>query len=381
MTKHRIEKEDVSGLSPKRRLMLRLAEAARLPELPQSPRLGKGYEIWPAGTVCADGTPYHGCLRLGCENKLMIAFSGGGVSVNEYTAARPQRLDADENSEMFYSERARFGDLILSRGVYGRSRKNSFRDWNVLFVPYASGDFHCGTADFPYTGIDGKPHVLHHHGYINFHALLDVAKRYVGHPDQIIVTGFSAGAFATGLLCDDICAAFPECHDVTACLDSALMHYDWNKTAHEVWKAPKAIADRLTGDEIVTDSLLALHEERPSVKILYCCSVRDAALTQMEAFLGARRWIPTRKDGEQFQESLLTLVDRLTRAIPDAGLFIFDMPDKRQKEKGLTQHCISGGASFDCKVDGYSYEEWLAAGVNGKPLRLGMEKLERKAER
>lgn len=381
MTKHRVEKEDTSGLTIGRRLMLWYAGVMRLPELPQDPRLGKGYEVWPTGAVSADGTPYHGCLRLGCENKLMIAFSGGGVSVNAYTAARPQRLDGDMNTEMFYSERVRFGDLMLSQGVYGRDRKNPLRDWNVLFVSYATGDFHCGTGDFAYEGVDGLPHVLHHHGYTNLHALLEIAKRYVSNPDQILVTGFSAGAFATALLTDDICESFPNCKDVTACLDSALMHYDWDKTAREVWQAPAKICDRLKGNEIVTDSLLALHESRPSVKVLYCCSARDAALTQMEAFLGDGRWIPTHEDGLRFQESLATLVGTLSDAIPNLGLFIFDTPDKGHKESRLTQHCISGGKNaFEDDVDGVCYVDWLASGLEGKPLRVGMEKLSGKAD-
>ena len=91
-------------------------------------------------------------------------------------------------------------------------------------------------------------------------------KELVPHPDQIMVTGFSAGAFATSLLTDDVVGQFPDCRNITACVDSALLLYDWQKVAREVWKSPEEIAARLTGNDLVADSLEALHTKRPEVK-------------------------------------------------------------------------------------------------------------------
>ena len=46
----------------------------------------------------------------------------------------------------------------------------------------------------------------------------------------------------------------------------ACVCHDWEGTP---------IAARLTGDEIVSDSLLALHKNHPEIKIMYCCSVQN----------------------------------------------------------------------------------------------------------
>lgn len=374
MTKRKTYKEDRSGWPLFNRILADYIELTRFPELPESPKLGKNYEYWPDGALCANGNPYHGCIRLGSSNKLMIGFSGGGVSVDEYTAARPQRIGG--KGEMFYSDDVRFGDIIPRIGTFGRSKKNPFRDWNLLFVPYATGDFHCGTGDFPYADLNGDPAVLHHHGYTNFQMLLTKIKELVPSPDQILVTGFSAGAFATSLLTDAVAAAFPKCRDITACVDSAMMHCDWQRVARDVWKAPKEISDRLTGTEIVTDSLLALHEKHPDIKILYCCSARDAALTQMETYLENGRWIPDRDDGIRFQEKLKEVLDSLQKSIPDMSIFIFDTPDKNSKASGLTVHCLCGsGAAFTTVSDGVTCSDWMIRGVNGEVLKLGLDKL------
>ena len=197
MSKRKTHKEDRKGWPLLNRLLADYIELTRFPELPERPKKGKNYEYWPEGALCANGNPYHGCIRLGSTNKLMIGFSGGGVSVDEHTAARPQRVGGQ--GEMFYSDDVRFGDVIPRIGTFGQSKKNPFRDWNLLFVPYATGDFHCGTGDFPYTDLDGNPAVLHHHGYTNFQLLLKKIKELVPNPEQILVTGFSAGAFATSL--------------------------------------------------------------------------------------------------------------------------------------------------------------------------------------
>ena len=90
-----------------------------------------------------------------------------------------------------------------------------------------------------------------------------------------------------------------------------MMHFDWQRVAREVWKAPEEIAARFTGDEIVSDSLLALHQNHPEIKIMYCCSVRDAALTQMEMYLEDGRWIPDKAAGMSFQRKLKEMLEKL----------------------------------------------------------------------
>ena len=110
-------------------------------------------------------------------------------------------------------------------------RKNPFRDWTFLVLPYASGDFHSGTGEYHY--MDGsKERVVYHNGYNNYSAFMNAAMPYVGNPDTLLVTGFSAGGFATSLLADDVIDRFPSAENITVCVDSSLLLYDgWHETA------------------------------------------------------------------------------------------------------------------------------------------------------
>jgi len=146
--------------------------------------------------------------------------------------------------------------------------------------------------------------------------------------------------------------------------------------AREVWKAPEEIAACLTGGEIVSDSLLALHKNHPEIKIMYCCSVRDAALTQMEMYLEDGRWVPDMAAGVSFQRKLKEMVENLQNEIPGLSTFLFDTPDKNSKDADLTVHCLCGSnAAFTTVVDGVSCADWMIRGVSGEVLKLGLELL------
>jgi len=66
---------------------------------------GTWIELRPEGIVSADGQPVYSEMRIGDENKVMILFYGGGVSVNAFTASHPftgALFTSDENG--FYTE-------------------------------------------------------------------------------------------------------------------------------------------------------------------------------------------------------------------------------------------------------------------------------------
>lgn len=375
MRKHKII-PDTGGWTLKDRLAYRLITAFRYGELPEKPAVGKGYEYWPQGAVTAENKPVYGCIRLGKENKLMLSFCGGGVSFDEYTAARPNK-PGNRDKQNFYAVEAETSDILLRTGTNGRSKKNPFCDWTVAVLPYTTGDFHCGRSDYPYTDLNGNPQILRHHGYINYRLLLEKVRELVPNPEKLIITGFSAGAFGTALLADDIIGEFPACHDVTVICDSAMMHNHWQTIAREVWDAPEEICARLTGTEIVTDSLIALHNKRPEVKIMYCCSSRDWALTQYVGYLEEDgNWNPTKETGDRFQKHLADMADALMAAIPEIGLFYFDKPEPDYKEADLTSHCIlAGSAAFTVREEGITAAEWMKKGVNGEMLKIGLAHL------
>ena len=58
----------------------------RYPELKKDPTIGKWYRVSDSVMKDSEGHSYHALFKKGSENKVMIYFAGGGVSINEETA-------------------------------------------------------------------------------------------------------------------------------------------------------------------------------------------------------------------------------------------------------------------------------------------------------
>lgn len=338
----------------------------RHPELKGEPETEKWYRITPDGTKSSDGSEWHGLIRIGTENKVVVYFFGGGVSINGHTS---------ERGKEFFATTAQVQDFVASGGIGSTSEENPFRDWTFLVLPYASGDFHSGTGEYHYT--DGsKEKVVYHNGYSNYSAFLDAAMPYVGNPDTLLITGFSAGGFATSLLADDVISRFPSADNITVCVDSSLLLYDgWHETAEKLWQSPSAIADRLISDNLVLDSLTALHNKRgDSVKILFDCSYRDDTLQEYQAYIRTGAMTRSKENGDLFQADLRKMVDGLRKNIPGAGIYIWKY--KEDPETHNTQHTIISSNVFDKLEDGVSAADWIYAAVNGNVQSHGLSLLD-----
>ncbi len=337
------------------------------PELKGEPEIGKWYRITPEGTRSADGSEWHGLIRIGRENKVVVYFFGGGASINGYTS---------ERGKEFFATTASVQDFVASGGIGSDAEKNPFKDWTFLVLPYASGDFHSGTGEYHYTDV-GKEKIVYHNGYNNYSAFIDAAKPYVGEPDTLLVTGFSAGGFGTSLLADDVIDRFPSAENITVCVDSSLLLYDgWHETAVDLWQSPEEISDRLTTDNIVLDSLTALYEKRgDSVKILFDCSYRDDTLMQYQSFIHTGKMDKTKALGDRFQADLSKMVAGLQANIPGVGIYIWNYGE--DPETHNTQHTIISSNVFDKLEDGVSVADWIYAAVNGDVQSHGLALLER----
>ncbi|QKJ18911.1 pectin acetylesterase-family hydrolase [Microbacterium hominis] len=367
------------------KILAPLLRARQFPALPASPRSGKWYRIAPPGAVSANGDVYHGSVRIGSENKLIIMFHGGGVSWNEYMAAHPASMYRKPTKPNFYaSESDLIADLVTTHGVGSRRNDNPFRDWSMISISYSSGDFHTGTADFPYTDASGEQQILHHHGYSNYRAVMSTAIEAIGaQPEQIVVTGFSAGGFGAALLTDDVMTQFPNCSDVTCCVDGGFMLYDgWRDAASTVWGAPSDIVERLHSENITLDALTALHRDHPhSARVLFISSTRDHALAEYWPFVAEGVMRADRASGDAFQRDLAVMCRQLQAAIPDTGIFIYDTPVpanlKDARAADLTQHCIISSRQADkVRVEGKTPLGWLWDAVNGHPATIGLSLLD-----
>lgn len=329
-------------------------------ELKGEPEIGKWYDIPVEEAKSSDGSEWHGIFRKGTENKVVVYFFGGGVSITPETS---------EGGKAFYATTMLAQDFVAQGGIGSSAEDNPFKDWSFIVIPYATGDFHTGTGIY-----EGKKTVFHT-GYNNYSAYIEQIKPYVGEPDTLLVTGFSAGGFATSLLADDVIDRFPSAENVTVCVDSSLLLYDgWHETAVTLWKAPTAISDRLTTNNLVLDSLNALHEKRgDSVKILFDCSYRDNTLMQYQSYIDNGKMDQTKELGDKFQQDLKEMVHGLQTNIPDVGIYIWSNGEDADTHN--TQHTIISSNVFDRLGNARSVGEWIFDAVNGDVGTYGIELL------
>ncbi len=330
------------------------------PVLKGEPEIGKWYEVTVDGAKSSDGSEWHGIFRKGTENKVVVYFFGGGVSITPETS---------EGGNKFFATNMTAQDFVAQGGIGSDTEDNPFRDWNFIVIPYATGDFHAGT------GVYEGNKTVYHTGYSNYSAYVEQVKQYVGEPDTLLVTGFSAGGFATSLLADDVIDRFPSADNVTVCVDSSLLLYNgWHDTAVNLWKAPTEISDRLTTNNLVLDSLTALHEKRgDSVKILFDCSYRDDTLMQYQSYIDSGKMDKTKELGDNFQRDLTEMVKGLQENIPDAGIYIWRFGEDANTHN--TQHTIISANVFDKLGNDRSVGEWIYDAVNGTVRSYGLDLL------
>ena len=197
-------------------IFMKLTFFKTFPKLEGEPEIGKWYDVPVEIAKSSDGSEWHGIFRKGSENKVVVYFFGGGVSITPETS---------EGGTEFFATNMMAQDFVALGGIGSNAEDNPFKDWSFIVIPYATGDFHAGTGIY-----EGKK-TVYHTGYTNYSAYVEQVKQYLGEPDTLLVTGFSAGGFATSLLADDVIDRFPSAENVTVSVDSSLLLYDgWRDT-------------------------------------------------------------------------------------------------------------------------------------------------------
>lgn len=361
----------------KARNFIKLLYANRPEDIPENPDKNKWYTYRPENAVCSDGEPYYSIMRIGPENKLMVLFCGGGVALDAFSAARPNSLNPSEEPTFYTGNTAVMGYFYGKSGIASNDKENNpFKNWSVVIVQYATGDFHCGTNSFEYDDAELGKGVCQHKGYMNYRAMLDKVCEYVPNPEKVVVTGFSAGGFGTALLTDDVMETFKECEDFTCLVDSAVFTYKgWHETAEKQWKAPEKICKKLVSDDLTLDCLLDLHKKYGNrVKIAFICTYRDALLAQMQNYTDGRDFVFDKEGGDNFQKVLKNFTEKLCSSVPEASVYLFDKPNAEVKDGNLTDHTIIVTDNvFEYSYKGHMLIDWIEAVISGKTQRIGLE--------
>jgi hypothetical protein len=160
------------------------------------------------GTQCGNGSQYKFFARRTGSPNVLFFFEGGGACWDYDTcsgragvlgAANPNGI-ADDYMTQFT---AKYVSPIVNGADPGlplRSRTDLVtKDWNIVYMPYCTGDVHIGNRAATYVDATGgqPPLPWKHSGFTNTTAAVQWAHQQFPTVSKLLVTGFSAGGTAT----------------------------------------------------------------------------------------------------------------------------------------------------------------------------------------
>lgn len=346
------------------------------PKLKENPTIGKWYSVSTSEMKDSEGNAYHALFKKGSENKVMIYFAGGGVSINEETARNDTYNTKMVQPDMLANITMNMGGL--ASGVEG----SSFENWSVVLFPYATGDFHAGTGEFHYTDQDGKEKILYHNGYINYTQAMQQLMERAGieNADTVVVTGYSAGGFGAALLADDVFTNyFPNAESKTVLVDSSLLlHNNWHTIATGVWQTPEEISDKLTGNNLTLDCLTALHQKYgDDINLLFDSSTRDGDLAKVQNYFDTGVMDVDEEKADRYQQILKNTIPQFQEA--GVSLFIWDGVPWYDDPRNMTAHTIISTPAVwvPFEEQEQSIAGWLTDAVNGIQKDYGLNLIEK----
>ena len=126
------------------------------------------------GASCSDGSPYRFFVnRTPFSNKTVVVFEGGGACWDQDSCTTSSLLGASNPNgiptDYMSSPIAQLMTPMTSRlSLLGTVQT---QQWNIVYMPYCTGDVHTGNKVGVYSEIDpDNPKVYHHRGALNTEA-------------------------------------------------------------------------------------------------------------------------------------------------------------------------------------------------------------------
>ncbi|WP_432995403.1 pectin acetylesterase-family hydrolase [Dactylosporangium sp. CA-233914] len=316
-------------------------------------------------------------MRRGKSNNLLIQFSGGGACWDATTASKPITFLSvlwgytRELKAYYFNSVTRLFPKALGGIADSHDAENAFRDWNIVFIPYSTGDLHIGDTTNTYTH-RGKPVSVHHNGRNNCLASLDWVFANFNDMDKVMVSGESSGAWASAFYAPTVAAHYAGQRIYCLSDGVGLTSDRWSELADTVWKADSSKNLGFTiGTDIFEDALLRRTDSASlNIKYLHSNTLYDDTLTRFSAALNHLP-IDTTAFIDEWAAGTAASVKRLDGSHLDYNYFLTDWGHNVKRH--TTQHTLTTSEYYKkCTADGLSFAEWLKVNViDDEKLSLG----------
>ncbi|MDF1563103.1 MAG: pectin acetylesterase-family hydrolase [Deltaproteobacteria bacterium] len=307
---------------------------------------------------CMDGSQTGFGIRMNpASDKLMIYLQGGGACFDRFTCATVANQNGFDGADF-----ASFASSNADRGIFDSTDPaNPVHDWNMVFVPYCSGDVHAGSA---FIGAQNRTQI----GWDNFRAALGRLVPTFEGASQVLLTGSSAGGFGAAL-------NFPQTQEAFGCtrvdlLDDAgpPMADDYLKPCLQAqWKdlwnleatLPADCADCFGADGGgIVNFMPYLAERYPGSNLGLLSSTGDQTIRTFFSYgYSADCSRPATMPAADFEAGLIDLRDRVMLGHSNAASFY---------ERG-DFHTFLGSNPGGHSVEGVDLNTWIGALVAHDP--------------
>lgn len=314
--------------------------------LPSRAELDEGWnQISPGGeTTCAFGTPYSFFVRNTDSDKVLIHFQGGGACWDEETC----------NPDNSYFTRA-VGDLedgFYTEGIFDFDNPaNPVGDYNMVVVSYCTADIHTGNQSVAYN----DDWTIEHMGAVNSNVVLDWVFENYPDPEDVVITGCSAGAYGALYHSRTIMERYNDLR-IRQLADSGvgIITSDWEGltawgTYNSLTGEFAEVAPSIDPADFNNALLMATAAEFPQNRFAHYTTNGDIVQTGFYFLMGGIGWTG------QMNERLATLNDE----VPNFASYI----------AGGDEHCVLPLAGFyEFASDGVPFVDWFGAYVAGEDV-------------
>lgn len=331
--------------------------AAEPPLLADFSDLTPGWNtLIPGGdTICSDGSEYRFFVKQGDPQKLMFYLEGGGACWDN--------LNCDPDLRPSYQVNLANTDSSRAHGILAFDEiRNPFADYTVVYVPYCSGDVHLGDSEQHYQtpALDGHAaHDLHvrHRGWVNARSALDWTVAHVFSPQQIFVTGSSAGSIPSPFYAVKLAEQYPSAA-VTQLGDASGGYRGFaNFNPYEVWHTDRVVADLPYISSIPANQFSFHHlyigaaQVNPRIRFASYDNAEDDVQKQFLALGGT----PTASLQPLLEQNLA----EITSAIPGFRYYVAG---------GAMHTILLRPEVYTYEVNGTRFVDWLAGLESGAPV-------------
>ena len=321
--------------------------------------------------MAADGSDYRVYAKTGSSDNLIIYFGGGGVTWDANSAVNPitvtKYLFGGGDTGTYFRSIPSYFPTTLGGILDANNPENPFTDWNVVMIPYATGDFHAGTGIQTLTADDGTVTEMHYNGQENVRLALEWIGKNMIDPDKLLIAGASAGSFGAAFHTPEIAQRYPDSQIYQFSEGDQLPSPKWPDVTDDLWDAHweqtfgYAPGDNLYETAVVANRALLGDE----IVFLDSNTTRDGTLIGFASLIND---VPP--DADAWSAAMRASMKRLSETVPNYYYFLTDDdPD----ENGFTSHTLSSlPVAYTTEQDGVRFLDWLAdAVIRDRPISVG----------